>query len=930
MRLLSSDASEKLSFTSFKTTLPPYAILSHTWEQNNEEVLYEEGKRGYRKIEFYNIQYFWVDTCCIDKWNDAERSKAINSMFYWYQNATKCYVILSDVSVPDLTDIAQPSAWFTRGWTLQELIAPASVEFFSLEGHLLGDKKSLQHLICEITSIPAEVLQNSTHSFNVSDVKEWAKNRITTEPEDQIYCLLSILNVFMIPSYSEGIENATKRLDEELERITSKTQFIVPYARNNNFIGYESQLAELESMVLHGQQTTKIAITGPGGIGKMQQNYKNCSVFWISAADMDSFYQACSIPDPRKLLQVHLSRENDASLGASKQPSQLSDHGCIIFTTASSNTAEVLAPENTIQLDKLVAETASQILRSHLTNFSIANEEQEAKHLLEELSCLPLAITQAAAYIKHNKISIRRYLELLSEQKEKPMKASDKQCGQQLQYRTTDNAIALTSLISLAQISRHNITAANCLKDVLLQLLPTTPLYPTRTTRPASSAIELHRLRGLFHQWNQEAISILAETFPSASHENRSKWRRLLPHAKYALADTIKYAIALYEDGHFDEAEKLEVQVMETHKTKLGADHPDTLTSMANLASTYRNQGRWDDAEKLEVQVMETRKTKLGADHPDMLTSMANLASTLWNRGRWDDAEKLDMQVMETRKMKLGADHPSTLTSMANLASTYRNQGRWDDAEKLDVQVMETSKTKLGADHPDTLTSMANLAMANLASTYRNQGRWDDAEKLEVQVMETSKTKLGADHPSTLTSMANLASTLWNQGRWDDAEKLFMQVMETRKTKLGADHPDTLTSMANLASTLWNQGRWDDAEKLEVQVMETRKTKLGADHPDTLTSMANLASTYRNQGRWDDAEKLDVQVMETRKTKLGADHPDTLTSMNNLAFTWNGQGRLKDALDLMKECCFLRTHKLGPEHPHTTSSMAALRVWQQE
>ncbi|KZL85290.1 kinesin light chain 3, partial [Colletotrichum incanum] len=83
---------------------------------------------------------------------------------------------------------------------------------------------------------------------------------------------------------------------------------------------------------------------------------------------------------------------------------------------------------------------------------------------------------------------------------------------------------------------------------------------------------------------------------------------------------------------------------------------------------------------------METSKTKLGADHPDTLSSMANLASTFWNQGRWEEAEKLEVQVMETRKMKLGADHPSTLSSMANLASTYRNQGRWEEAEKLEVQ----------------------------------------------------------------------------------------------------------------------------------------------------------------------------------------------------------------------------------------------------
>ncbi|KAK1775995.1 hypothetical protein QBC45DRAFT_480219 [Copromyces sp. CBS 386.78] len=167
-----------------------------------------------------------------------------------------------------------------------------------------------------------------------------------------------------------------------------------------------------------------------------------------------------------------------------------------------------------------------------------------------------------------------------------------------------------------------------------------------------------------------------------------------------------------------------------------------------------RSQGRWEEAEKLDMQVMETRKVKLGADHPSTLTSMGNLASTFWNQGRWEEAEKLEVQVMETSKAKLGADHPDTLTSMANLASTYRSQGRWEEAEKLEVQVMEMSKAKLGADHPSTLTSIANLAL-----TYKNQGRWGEAEKLEVQVMETRKAKLGADHPSTLTSMANLAFT---------------------------------------------------------------------------------------------------------------------------------------------------------------------------
>jgi len=123
-----------------------------------------------------------------------------------------------------------------------------------------------------------------------------------------------------------------------------------------------------------------------------------------------------------------------------------------------------------------------------------------------------------------------------------------------------------------------------------------------------------------------------------------------------------------YDEGRWAEAEELEVQVMETRKTKLGADHPSTLTSMANLASTYRSQGRWSEAEELEVQVMETRKTKLGADHPDTLTSMHNLALTWKDQARHSDALALMSNCAEARRRVLGEEHPDTQSSLAMLA----------------------------------------------------------------------------------------------------------------------------------------------------------------------------------------------------------------------------------------------------------------------
>ena len=165
-----------------------------------------------------------------------------------------------------------------------------------------------------------------------------------------------------------------------------------------------------------------------------------------------------------------------------------------------------------------------------------------------------------------------------------------------------------------------------------------------------------------------------------------------------------------------------------------GKDSKIATFLIAELSTVLNAQGNWREAGELEVQVITTLKRVLGAENPDTLTCMFNLALTYRNQGRWKEAEELFMQVMKTSLRVLGAEHPSTLRNTANLASTYRDQGRWKEAEELDVQVMETRTRVLGPEHPSTLTSISNLA-----STYWNQGRWKEAEELFVQVMETRK-----------------------------------------------------------------------------------------------------------------------------------------------------------------------------------------------
>jgi hypothetical protein len=253
MHLIERNNDDKFSVTKdFGDDIPRYAILSHTWGADTEEVTFKDlidgtgiDKAGYNKIRFCGeqarrdgLQYFWVDTCCIDKSNSTKLAEAINSMFRWYQNAAKCYVYLSDVSSPafDTNDESsqlpcesalRESRWFTRGWTLQELLAPGLVEFFSQEGNRLGDKRSLERQIHEITRIAVPALQGTPLSqFGVDERFSWAEIRHTKYKEDKAYSLLGIFDVYMPLIYGEGSDNAFTRLREEINKPSKGTTLV--------------------------------------------------------------------------------------------------------------------------------------------------------------------------------------------------------------------------------------------------------------------------------------------------------------------------------------------------------------------------------------------------------------------------------------------------------------------------------------------------------------------------------------------------------------------------------------------------------------------------------------------------------------------------------------------------------------------------------
>lgn len=222
-----------------------YAILSHTWEKDEvdfQEMLAESRparllkKSGFLKIKKTcevakekGYAYAWVDTCCIDKTSSAALSEAINSMFHWYKESSLCLAYLSDLKVNNFehaesktSEFMKDCVWFTRGWTLQELLGPEELDFYDQEWKFRGSKKTLRHELANITGIDTDILEDSEllPTIPVGRRMSWAAHRKTTRVEDIAYCLFGIFGVNMPMIYGEG-KNSFLRLQEEIAKSTN-------------------------------------------------------------------------------------------------------------------------------------------------------------------------------------------------------------------------------------------------------------------------------------------------------------------------------------------------------------------------------------------------------------------------------------------------------------------------------------------------------------------------------------------------------------------------------------------------------------------------------------------------------------------------------------------------------------------------------------
>ncbi|KAH8834428.1 hypothetical protein DL96DRAFT_1810700 [Flagelloscypha sp. PMI_526] len=741
-----------------------------------------------------------------------------------------------------------------------------------------------------------------------------------------------------------------------------------------HFTGRASELNKLDDYFSSNRKSRSCRIGvlyGIGGGGKSQMglefvrrsNNRFSDVFFADASDkftlendLKTIALAVSdkptIDDALYLLRktkeewlLFLDNADDPSLDL--RPYILWPHGNVLITTRNRE-VRVHAQECNIWVDKLELDDAVELLLRGLYVEKTVETYKTAYEIVQTLGCLALAVNQARGFLAQDICTLSKYLSIYMQNRQKLLDNRS--------IQTTDDyehTVYTTWTISFNKLSSHAIQ--------LLQLL----CFMHHESIPSRIFEDAWKV---YKTIDKDAIPPWLSTFLSSFEAVDSTWDIL--RFRMLVKEILSFSLIEFNTNNHilslhllvqqwaQSALKLDEHVLALRTEILGKEHPDTLISMNNLASTYSNLGQHKDALKLNEQVLALMAqiqgeehpftlsgmnnlantysllgqhkdalklgeqalvlgTRiLGEGHPDTLISVNNLVSTYSNLGQHKDALKLNEQVLALSIQVLGEKHPDTLASMSNRASTYSDLGQYRDALKLEGQILALRTVILGKEHPDTLTSMNNLAM-----TYSHLGQHKDVLKLKEQVLVLSIQVLGEEHPYTLTSMSNLAMAYSDLGQHKVALKLDKQVLALRTQILGKEHPDTLISMNNLAMTYSHLDQHRDALTLKEQVLALMTHILGEDHPSTLTSMSNLAMTYSDLGQHTDALKLDEQVLALRTQILGEEHPDTLTSMNNLAMTYSHLDRCTDALTLKQQVLALMTRILGEDHPSTLTSM---------
>ncbi|KAI9877032.1 MAG: hypothetical protein M1830_005006 [Pleopsidium flavum] len=509
--------------------------------------------------------------------------------------------------------------------------------------------------------------------------------------------------------------------------------------------------------------------------------------------------------------------------------------------------------EDIIEVNPMDEDGASALLHSKLQG---DHGKDDMAELVQTLDYMPLAISQAAAYINSRapRITVSKYLNDIHNSGRNRISLLKNNVGDSRRDISASNSIITTWQISFEYIRGQRRSAAELLSLMSLFDRQGIPDFLLHNNDDGEIGTDIDFIEDLFTLRSYSLIGTYGEGNMFGMHSSvqlsTRKWLELAHELETWKEKCITIMDNAFPTG--DYKSWIRCQALFPHAEAVLAYRPTNIQYLVQWTAIL-NKAAWYVAEK----------------------------------GSYPVAEEMDRRALEERNKALGLEHPDTLISVSNLAFVLQKQGKYEEAEKMNRRALEGMNKALGPEHPDTLISVSNLALM-----LRHQGKYNEAEKMNRHVVDVRKKMLGPEHPDTLISVSNLALVLWNQGKYNEAEKMNRQALEGRNKALGPEHPDTLMSVSNLALMLRKQGKYNEAEKMNQQALKGMEKVLGLEHPVTLTSISNLASVFRDQGKYNEAEEMDQQALKRREKALwsepGSDIVRMTGTLNDLDFSDSG------------------------------------------
>ncbi|KAH8660543.1 hypothetical protein BX600DRAFT_514139 [Xylariales sp. PMI_506] len=692
----------------------------------------------------------------------------------------------------------------------------------------------------------------------------------------------------------------------------------LPLPKNRRFVGRNGVLWKLRDAFFSERGIQKIAIVGLGGIGKTQvalqlaywvkEHQPEYSIFWVPAVNEGLFEQACTEiakllgvlkdndnDDLKELVQQHLNSDKtkkwllivdnadayDMMFGSGNKPGLLdylpeTENGLVLFTTRSTEVAVSIMVDDIIDLAKMSTEEGKSLLQMSLTRQQLLQNKDTVMELLGELTYLPLAIAQAAAYLNRNlHMTISKYLGLIRGTEQDITNLMSREFRDNNRYRDQRNAVATTWIVSFEQIRETDKNALDLLmfisqiepKSIPQSILPklktqeelefaigTLCGYAFLIRRGEEEMFDMHRLvhlatrvwvnnQDIMRQTVYTALHQICKVFPSNKYQNRQIWRAYMPHA---------FCI-LQNHNTFDKDERFDLCFV--------------------VGKCLLSDGRISEAVGWLEETDRWRGEQLREEDSSRLSSQHNLAvAYLWN-GQITKAVELLEHVVVVLEKTLTEDHPYRLASQHELAGAYLSNGQITKAVDLLEHVVAVEEKTLTEDDPDRLASQHELARAYLKGRQITM-----ASKLLEHVVAIRKKTLAEDHPDRLTSQHELAKVYLEDGQVTEAIELFEYVVTIWKETLTEDHPDCLRSQHELARAYLENRQIKEAVELFEHVVAVWKKTLAEDHPEYLTAQHQLARAYLKDGQITEAVKLVEHVVAIERKSLDNDHPDRLLS----------------------------------------------------